>query len=766
MFARRSNSSSGAPSVPNSPASGRTKQNTRPKLRQALSLGILLAVTAISSASGQATALPPPIDEADRLALALRKLDRTARLLYITAHPDDENAGLIARLVHGEGTEVVLYTLTRGNGGQNEIGDELFDALAVLRSEELAAAHRFDGARQIYGDADDFGYSFSVEETFEKWGKERMLREVVEVVRAFEPDVILTLPPGGPGGGQHHQASAQLSMEAFHRAADVEYAPELGPPHRTTRLFQVLWQRAKGKNVCTVSLGDYDPILGCSYAEIGRRSREQHKCQGMARVTPPFDPAVAKLDWLLAADEEPRPLSHPFEGLEETLIGTPEGATPFGEKLLPLAIRARNQHSAIDPGRVASTLFQIRALIKEQPSNVRRDALLRRVNEAIRRSLGIGIALRAPRGFVTPGETLEWTVAVRNGQRHPIEIEWTLRGPGVEPSWTSWLVPEYERRAEISSVTIPTDTTPRLYAVPFPAGAAMLADTNPEDGFAPAPRAIPSSYWLDARLVTPSGKIPFAPVAGEAHRVDPAFPTVRTTPVQIVPDPSVRPEFENVVATYARPEDRDLPPPTATVHYLISTQKPGEVTVSFRASDPEWTVSPSSVVVSTPGEGREVRVSTTASGPKQPRRVTIRADAERGSQKSGQGYRTIDYPHIRRTALLVDAHVEVNAFECRNPTTTIGYIAGTGDQLRRAARELGTEVIALTAKELAEGDLSRFQTIVVGVRAYKVRPDLIAAQPQLNAWMRRGGHLVVQYQKFEFNDPDDPTRSPYVPAPG
>src|SRR5260221_6915222 len=156
----------------------------------------------------------------------MRRLPTTARVLYVTAHPDDENNGVLVRLSRGLGVRTALLTVTRGDGGQNAIGPELFEALGVLRTEELAALHRYDAVEQYFGRAYEFGFSFSVEETFQKWGHEDTLGDVVRVVRAFRPDVILTLPLEAPGGGQHHQAVGRLAKEAFRAAADPRRFPE------------------------------------------------------------------------------------------------------------------------------------------------------------------------------------------------------------------------------------------------------------------------------------------------------------------------------------------------------------------------------------------------------------------------------------------------------------------------------------------------------------------------------------------------------------
>src|SRR5688500_6008820 len=160
------------------------------------------------------------------LELMLRKLDTVGSFMMTTAHPDDENNAMLAYYAHGMGFKTALVSATRGEGGQNEIGPELSEALAVLRTEELLAAHRFDGAEQYFTRAVDFGYSFSIEETLEKWGKHEILGDYVRMIRTIRPDVIVGFVFDGDGGGQHHPASSLLTAEAFRAAADPKAFPE------------------------------------------------------------------------------------------------------------------------------------------------------------------------------------------------------------------------------------------------------------------------------------------------------------------------------------------------------------------------------------------------------------------------------------------------------------------------------------------------------------------------------------------------------------
>src|SRR5436190_2193208 len=193
-----------------------------------LVLPSVLILTALGTVPG-AQMRVVPLDDAQghvALGLALRHLSNTGIFLQTTAHPDDENNGLLVMLNRGQGYRTALATATRGNGGQNEIGSEIFEALGVLRTGELAALHRFDGAEQYFTRAVDFGYSFSLEETFEKWGREEITADYVRLIRTIRPDVITAMAPTGTGGGQHHQASALIAREAFTLAADATKYPE------------------------------------------------------------------------------------------------------------------------------------------------------------------------------------------------------------------------------------------------------------------------------------------------------------------------------------------------------------------------------------------------------------------------------------------------------------------------------------------------------------------------------------------------------------
>ena len=291
----------------------------------------LLALVALAApVPGRAQPPPLALDRGSNgLALALRRLGVVGRVLYVTAHPDDEHNGVLVRLSRGLGLRTALLTLTRGEGGQNAIGPELGDALGVLRTQELMSLHRYDGVEQYFGRAYEFGYSFSVEETFERWGHEETLGDVVRVVREFRPDVILTLPLEGEGGGQHHQAAARLAREAFRAAALPARFPEQGRaglrPWQARRIYQGgvggLPSLPLPRAVVRVPTGVPDPLLGMTWHQLGSLARSMHRCQGVAQLVSDPGPAEA-LYWLVeGAEPVAGSESDLFDGVDTSLRG-------------------------------------------------------------------------------------------------------------------------------------------------------------------------------------------------------------------------------------------------------------------------------------------------------------------------------------------------------------------------------------------------------------------------------------------------------------
>jgi LmbE family N-acetylglucosaminyl deacetylase len=297
------------------------------------------------------------------LGLLLRHLTNAGIFLEATAHPDDENSGLDAMLNRGLGIRTTLVTATRGAGGQNEIGPELGEALAVLRTEELAAVHRWDGTEQYFARAIDFGYSYSVEETFQKWGRQEILSDYVRLIRTIRPDVVITMRPDGEGGGQHHQASARIASEAVAAAGDPSRFPE------QVKEGLRAWQPKKfyfsagfgrvvapaGVRMVSVNSDAYDPLLGRTYAEIGSIARSNHKCQGMGQLLALPGPAVMRyqLSETTIPGEKDKDEASLFDGVDTSI----PGLSQYVQGPVPEALRSGLARVARD-AQAARTAFE------------------------------------------------------------------------------------------------------------------------------------------------------------------------------------------------------------------------------------------------------------------------------------------------------------------------------------------------------------------------------------------------------------------------
>jgi LmbE family N-acetylglucosaminyl deacetylase len=426
-------------------------------------LFVWLAVGCVGISIPAAQMRVTPVDELRghaALGLALRHLRTTGIFMMATAHPDDENNGLLVMLNRGEGYRTTLATATRGNGGQNEIGPEIFEALGVLRTEELAALHRFDGAEQYFTRAVDFGFSFSIEETFQKWGHDEVLGDFVRLIRTIRPDVMAGLSPTGVGGGQHHQASAILAREAFRIAGDATKYPEQIHeglrPWQPKKMYYMTGfggpadpNAEKPAHVLTVNLSGYDPLLGKTYTEVGTEARSMHKCQGMAQLLAlpgPMSSSYYLVESTVAGAMQ-RDETGMFEGVDPSIAGLARfaGSQPPPELtsgLTAIATSAQSAQAAFDAANDAAVLQPllaglraVRALRSQLPS-------LGAVSEADRFEIDYRLAQKehefqdsillandirvetlADDGIVVPGQPVRVTAIVANRGAADVEVK-------------------------------------------------------------------------------------------------------------------------------------------------------------------------------------------------------------------------------------------------------------------------------------------------------------------------------------------------------
>jgi LmbE family N-acetylglucosaminyl deacetylase len=416
--------------------------------RVVLSLGVLLAA-ALSIPHAQLRVAP--LDDMSghvALGLMLRHLSNTGIFMHTTAHPDDEDTGLLVLLNRGQGYRTALATATRGNGGQNEIGAEMFEALGVLRTKELEAVHRFDGAEQYFTRAIDFGFSFSIEETLEKWGRNEIIGDYVRLIRMIRPDVVIALPPTGAAGGQHHQASGVLTHEAVKISGDPTKYPEqlrdgLRPwqPKKFYFLtgFPFPGERQPQGRATRINLAVYDRLLGKTYEEIGTAARSMHKSQGMAQLlslpgpaTSTYRLAETTLPGLQQKDE-----TSLFDGIETTIAGMAKfaGGRPPKDLLEGLSMMAnavQTAHRRFESESDEATLkplldglFATRVLRRElrtmpldEPAKYEIDFRLRQKEREFQQAAlvaaGVRVEALAADELVVPGQATKVSVCVAN----------------------------------------------------------------------------------------------------------------------------------------------------------------------------------------------------------------------------------------------------------------------------------------------------------------------------------------------------------------
>jgi LmbE family N-acetylglucosaminyl deacetylase len=790
-------------------------------MKRSLLVGIVLAAMSLTVPLAQMRVVP--VDEEQghvALGLALRHLNNTGVFMMATAHPDDENNGLLVMLNRGQGYRTALATATRGNGGQNEIGPEIFEALGVLRTEELAAIHRFDGAEQYFTRAVDFGFSFSIEETFEKWGRDEILGDFVRLIRTIRPDVIAGLTPTGAGGGQHHQASAVLAREAFKAAADPTKYPEqikdglrvwqpkkfyfatgFGGPRETSP--------QPGREL-TISLTGYDHLLGKTYAEVGTEARSMHKCQGMAQLLSlpgPSDATYQLVESTLAGGLQ-RADAALFDGVDTSIAGLAQfaGARPpkdLTEGLNAIATAVQNAQRRFDAENDDATLMpllaglraertlrgQLAAMPIDETGRIEiRTRLLQKEREfqqAILLADSVRIEALADDGVVVPGQPVRVAVIVANRGLTDVTVK-QVKFNGFQADANCVLTPAAAagpgggrgrgnagaapaaapistlRRDQVAQCA-PTVTVPADARVSEPywhrAGEAGRYTFDDDAPFGLPYRPTPFYVQVTFGFAGSEDVIGGLPVA---YRYEGnIFSGEKRSELLIVPAASVRISPDIAVIPTAAPTQGSRGStgstrPSREIRVTVVNNLKGAAESKVRLEIPQgWTATPADQTAkfAREEESQTVRFQVRPALNAAPGEYHVKATASGGGSTFNRGYQVIEYPHIRRQHIYRAADTTLKVIDVKTaPNLTIGYVMGVGDEVPPAIEQLGPRVEMISAEDLAWGKLSRFSTIVTGVRAYERRADLRANNSRLLDYVRDGGTLVVQYNKFEFNE--------------
>jgi LmbE family N-acetylglucosaminyl deacetylase len=790
-------------------------QRPRPGDRNggAFVVSFLVLLLLVLPNTGAAQLSEPPAGSGE-LALLLRQMDGERRVLMVAAHPDDEDTALLSVLARGMGVRTAYLSLSRGEGGQNLIGPEMGEGLGLIRTGELLAARSLDGATQYFSRAFDFGFSKSAQETFRHWPEEEILEDIVRVIRDFRPHVIVSIFHGTARDGHgHHQAAGILAHRAFEVAGDsTRFVGQLAEgllPWAPTKLYHHL----RGDVVeaeLRVETGQLDPLLGRSHFQIAMASRSRHRSQDMGVPELP-GPQASRLALVRSrgyGTDDPK--AGLFHGITTDLLGLAEAAG--GGMAISRSLRAWQEEIARagdalhpeNPARALPALQGARVTLDESVAEARRsreragspseaaawadleEALAfreRSLAAALQLAAGVVVDVRADRARVSPGETIRVEVSVWNGGAS--QVTWEEVGLDLPEGWEA-------SRPEDPGPIAEDEYWFAIPEVPLVAPGARLApgsqaravfDVRVPEAFAPsvpyflrAPREESLYRWPadDPALALP-GDLPLVhgkvnlriggtdvAVRREAShvRVDKALGQFRV-PLFVAPAFSVSTDRASMAWPDASGAGTGSRSVTVRVENLSAETRQGSVRLQAPVG---WEVEPSGarvdLVPNTEASfvfgirsGGEISSESGVGAAGGGAVADFRAVVESGGGVYDRTFTLVDYPHIDPMPFVMPAVLRVSRFPLEvREGIRVGYVMGPGDGGFQALRDMEVDVELLDAGTLRSGELSRYDAIVLGARAYETRTDLIASNDRILEYARAGGTVIAQYNKYEFPD--------------
>jgi len=743
------------------------------RLAKPISILLLLLILPLLSAGAQVSLGPSPLEPpatggVAAVERALAKLSTHKRLLVIAAHPDDEDTSLIALVSRGMGGEAAYLSLSRGEGGQNLIGPELGVGLGLLRSRELLAARGVDGGRQFFARAYDFGYTRSLDETLRLWPKDVMVEDAVRVMRRFKPQVVVSVFPGipHPNHGQH-QVAGVTAYAAFPLAGDANALPQLASEGLSPWTPQVLYRSTRfdqGTPGITLPLSGIDPLAGKSIFQLAMASRTMHRSQDMGMVQR-LGPQSTSVGWVQGdAGKQAKDL---FDGVDTRLSAMAATVADAGrrkaaqDRLDTVQAAAERAKAGLNPAKLDGAvpafveilrgLREARAALEEsdRPARELIDEKIAVAEAGLAAAAGIAVDAITESEELIDGETFTVQANLWNGGAQPISgvsvslvpaAEWGGEPlAGESKDLAAGALGTWELKPAVPAgapATVPYFLRKPLVGSLYDWSAATPAERG--EPFGPPP--------LTARFSFTAGGVPVTLQREIVHmHRDQAIGEVRR-PLRVVPKVEVATADELLVWPIQSREPRRL-------QVTLTSHAPAPVSGRLEAAASGGpAVSPKPFSLQAAGEPLDLELTLQPPKDLKPGRTVLQLAAVLdGGEHFDFAVPVVDYPHIRATPRPVPARVVIQTADLRLPPLKhVGYIRGASDRVPEYLRQVGMPIELLGPEQLESADLSRYDAIIVGSRAYEIDPALARANHRLLDYARNGGLVIVQYQQYPF----------------
>ncbi len=696
---------------------------------------VLILLFSFSVSKGQT---PQKLNSAE-IYEAIKKLNFLGSVLYVAAHPDDENTRLISYFANDVHARTAYLSITRGDGGQNLIGPELKEKLGIIRTQELLAARRIDGGQQIFTRANDFGYTKTPEEALKFWNKDEVLQDVVWAIRKFKPDVVINRFNHRTSGETHgqHTASALLSVDAFELAGDpsaFQQQLSLVEPHQPKRLFfntspwfygsEEEFKKAVNTNFLEFETGVYFPTKGLSNPEIAALSRSQHQSQGFGST----GSRGSQMEYLeLIKGSLPENAPGLFAGID-TSWSRLKGGAEIGKILKEV----EKNYDFTNPSASIPALIEAYKLIQKLDDKHWRTIKSEQIKNILAASSGLFLEAVARSSSATPKESVEIVLEAINRSNGKMVLTSVILEPSKTALEQNVMLTNNEDWKKTINYTIPAEadyTTP--YWLEEEGTIGLYRVNNPElIGLPETPTSLTATFNVQINGNT----IPFTkpivykfndPVKGEVYQ-----------PFEIIPPVSVKIE-DNVVLF-----------PDATPKNLPVTLKSGKSNISGTIklqTGAGWKITPETANFSIKDKGATTTVNFQVTPPKEQSEAGINPLVTIEGKEYSEEVTTIDYPHIPKQNLVVSSEAKLVKLNILKKGENLAYIEGAGDVVPESMQQIGYNITKVDPQQITAASLAKYDAVILGIRAYNTVEELRYKQAALLKYVENGGTLIVQY---------------------